>query len=72
MGGVCGWFEVNGVREEVNPSTFRANRDRSWGVRQPLVPNTSMKAYQRASAPGAAGGRPGARLDGVPNARARR
>ena len=48
MGGVTGWLEIDGVREDVTPSTFRANRDRSWGVRQPLVPDPTMKTHQRA------------------------
>ena len=48
MGGVTGWLEFDGVREEVTPETFRANRDRSWGVRQPLVPDPTMKTHQRA------------------------
>jgi hypothetical protein len=49
MGGVSGWLEVDGVREEVSPATFRANRDRSWGVRQPLVPDPTAKPHQRAT-----------------------
>ncbi len=49
MGGVTGWLEIDGVREEVTPETYRANRDRSWGVRQPLVPDPTMKAHARAA-----------------------
>jgi hypothetical protein len=44
MGGVTGWLQVDGERIEVTPATFRANRDRSWGVRQALgPPDTTMK-----------------------------
>jgi hypothetical protein len=33
MGRLSGWYEVDGQRHEVTHDNWRANRDRSWGVR---------------------------------------
>lgn len=33
MGRLSGWLEIDGGRIEVTPEMWRANRDRSWGVR---------------------------------------
>lgn len=38
MGRATGWLTVNDERIEVTSETFRANRDRSWGVRRTLGP----------------------------------